>query len=261
MFPAIGVLTILGAVCLGALPAGGTACGWSACRRLLRGQRPRARPVPALGGRRPAWPADRPRRPRIEAQGIPALPVLAVLGAVLAGLLTVQAVVLWRLAPPRTGFMILPAMARRHSPAASPPAVAAQSRPLRRRTPAPPPWQGRPPRRPPPPVCPGRGGLGGARRSRVATGPSVEAPQSWRSLGAVLAPAGVEDAVGVRAAGRCGRRRSRAAPGAGWPGRSRAGSRRSRPATRRTQARGRPAPRWPPPRRQAASASATASRK
>ena len=65
-----------------------------------------------------------------------------------------------------------------------------------------------------------------------------------------------------RRAGRCARRRSRAGPGSGSPGRARGGSRRSRRARRRT-----PGPRCParPPAtitlRQASWASATASRK
>jgi hypothetical protein len=49
-----------------------------------------------------------------------------------------------------------------------------------------------------------------------------------------LGTSGCGSCPGGRPAGRCGRRRSHAGPGAGWPGHAHAGTRHSRPASRRT---------------------------
>jgi hypothetical protein len=112
MFPALGVLAILSAVCLGALP-GGRHGVWLVgmlvallCVNLL-----------ALDQylRWEGMPAQRPTVliAALANQGLPALPILAALGVVLAALLSVQALVLWRLAPPRTGFLLVPGLAGR----------------------------------------------------------------------------------------------------------------------------------------------------
>ena len=81
-------------------------------------------------------------------------------------------------------------------------------------------------------------------------------------LGPVAAPLGVERAVACRSAGRCGRRRSPAAPGSAPPAAARPGCRRSRPARRRTPASGcRSAPPRRPPAARPAGTSPTASAK
>ena len=96
------------------------------------------------------------------------------------------------------------------------------------------------------PTDPGRGGVGracssvgdppGSQAARTSTSTSAVArgwrrvrpgpPGRPRTTGCGSCPAG-------RRGGRCGPRRSPAGPGAGWPGRARGGSRRSRPARRR----------------------------
>ena len=82
------------------------------------------------------------------------------------------------------------------------------------------------------------GGGASARSQAARTKTSASAvARSWRRVRprppGRLRTRGCGRCLGGRCAGRCGRRRSRAGPGAGWPGRARAGSRRSRPARRR----------------------------
>jgi hypothetical protein len=141
IFPALGVLAILSAVCLGALPGGrhglwlvGMAVALLGVNLLALEQYLR-------------WEGLRTEQPSViiqalDNQGLPGLLVLAGVGLAVAALVAVQALVLWRLAPPRTGFVLVPALARRDAaragaaaasvapPAPTEPAAAAAAAPV-----------------------------------------------------------------------------------------------------------------------------------
>jgi hypothetical protein len=112
VFPAMGVLATGAALGLGALPFGrhgvhvvAVLIGMHVLSYMVANQYLEAA-APQVAGRTPLETA------LISVNGPPAWLMLGLLGAVVAALTAVQAMTMWRLAPPATGYVLLPSRRR-----------------------------------------------------------------------------------------------------------------------------------------------------